>query len=212
MSVGRHFGLVITRMPRMTYVATVRASQDCRFVCSTCYENCWGIHRLHGETVWMCWQCTDLKDNGLTPGRSFHTQPPRALRVGEQLRSPEGVWDVTSPERVRTWKGCRLRQPARVYPAEFEHITRARRNELGSALTSAGLAWEAGGREGSPRSLTYTVTGPRGRQWSVRPVGGVDFNPWEPSSLWQAVRTAPFHRSPALSARSVADHIRNFAA
>lgn len=50
MSVGRHFGMVISRMPRMTYMATVRASEDCRFMCSICYENCWGIFRFHGET------------------------------------------------------------------------------------------------------------------------------------------------------------------
>jgi hypothetical protein len=231
-SVGRHFGMVISRLPRLTYMATVLASADCRFVCSTCYTDCWAIHRLHGGTAWMCSQCADLKDNGLTPGpRSFHTQPPRPLRVGEQLRSPEGVWEVTSSQRVWTWGGRPLQQQACVYvvtredgheeewrghdmadfhliPAEFEHITRSRRNELGSALTAAGLSWEDNGRGATPRRLTYTVTGPRGRQWSIHPVPGIDFDPWQPSNLWRAVRAAPPHQSPVMSARALTDHIR----
>ncbi|MDX2916239.1 hypothetical protein [Streptomyces griseiscabiei] len=232
MFVGRHFGMIISRIPHMTFVATVRASADCRFMCSTCYENCWAIHRPHGETVWMCWRCTDLRANSLTPGpRSFHTQPPRPLRVGEQLRSPSGVWDVTSSERVWEWEGRRLRQPARVYvvtredghreqwrghdmadfhliPAKFEHITRSRRNELGSKLTAAGLSWEDNGRQDTPRRLKYTVTGPHGRQWSVLPVAPLDFDPWQPSNLWRAVRGTPSHQSAVMSAPALAHHIR----
>ena len=232
MSVGRHFGMVISRMPRLTYAATVRAAQDCRFVCSTCYSDCWGIYRLRGETVWMCSGCTDLKDNGLTPGpRSFHTQPSRPLRVGEQLRSPQGVWEVTSLRRVWTWGGLRLQQQAYVYvftredgheeewrghdmvdfhliPAAFEHITRSRCNELGSVLTAAGLSWTDNGRQDTPRRLTYTVVGPRGLQWSTRPVPGIDFAPWQPSNLWRAVRATPPYQSPVMSARALADHIR----
>ncbi|WP_331733083.1 hypothetical protein OHU34_43585 (plasmid) [Streptomyces sp. NBC_00080] len=231
MPVGRHFGLVISRLPRMTYAATVRAAENCRFMCSVCFEDCWGIYRLHGETAWLCSQCADMKDNGLVPGpRLLDTQPPRALRVGEQLRSPEGVWDVTSSERVDTREDG-TRQQARRYvltredgheeqwrgydmvgfhliPAGFEHITRARCNELASALTAAGLAWEDNGRQDSPRHLAYTATGPRGRQWSIRPVPGIDFDPWQPSSLWRAVCAAPPHQSPVMSARALADHIR----
>ncbi|MEU9191310.1 hypothetical protein AB0D14_43900 [Streptomyces sp. NPDC048484] len=231
MSVGRHFGVVISRMPRMTYAATVLASQDCRFVCSTCYSNCWGIHRPHGETVWMCWRCTDLKDNGLVPGpRLFHTQPPRQLRVGEQLRSPEAVWTVTSSERVETredgahqhacvyvltrddghteeWRGNDM-VDFHLIPAEFDHITRDRCNELTSMLTAAGLSWEDNGRQNTPRCLKYTAADPRGRQWSIRPVAGIDFDPWQPSSLWRAVRAPSRHQSPVLSARALADHIR----
>jgi hypothetical protein len=234
--VGRHFGMVISRMPRLTYAATVLASQDCRFVCSTCYTNCWGIHRLHGETVWMCWRCTDLKENGLVPGpRLLNTQPPRKLRVGEQLRSPEGVWTVASSERVRTWEGRPLQRHACVYvvtredghteewrgndmvdfhliPAEFEHITRARCNELDKTLTRAGLSWEDNGRQDVPQRLKYTATGPRGRQWTIRPVPPIDFDPWQPSSLWQAARTTPTHQSPVTSARALADHIRELPA
>ncbi|MFM9707910.1 hypothetical protein [Streptomyces galilaeus] len=235
MSVGRHFGLVISRMPRLTYAATIRASEDCRFVCSACYSNCWGVHRLHGETAWLCPHCADMKDNGLVPGpRPFNTQPPRQLSVREQLRSPEGVWTVTSSERVKTredgtlqhacmyvlthedgheeeWRG-RDMADFHLIPAEFEHITRARCNELGAALTAAGLSWEDNARQDTPRRLTYTATGPRARQWTIRPVPGIDFDPWQPSNLWQAVCTAPHHRSPVLSALALADHIRELSA
>ncbi|MFE1840747.1 hypothetical protein [Streptomyces sviceus] len=232
MPVGRHFGMVISRLPRLTYAATILPSEDSRFVCSICYDN-WGVYRFHGETVWMCWQCADLKDNGLVPGpRLLNTQPPRKLRVGEKLRSPSGAWEVTSSERIETRAGDTL-QHVCVYrltredgheeewrgrdmvdfhliPTEFEHITRARCNELGSMLTAAGLSWEDNGRQDTPRRLKYTVTGPRGRQWSIRPVSGMDFDPWQPSNLWRAVRVAPLHRSPVLSARPLADHIREF--
>ncbi|MET7693839.1 hypothetical protein ABZT06_38730 [Streptomyces sp. NPDC005483] len=235
MPVGRHFGLVISRMPLLTYAATIGASEDCRFVCSTCYDDCWGLYRLHGETAWLCSLCADMKDNGMVPGpRPFNAQPPRQLRVGQQLRSPEGVWTVTGSKRVPTQENS-ARQHARMYlltreggqeeerrgrdmadfhliPAEFEHITRARCNELGAALTAAGLSWGDNGRQGTPRSLTYTATGPRGPQWSIRPVAPIDFDPRQPSNLWHAVRASPPHQSPALSARDLADHIREIPA
>jgi hypothetical protein len=235
-SVGRHFGMLISRMPRMTYARAVAASEDCRFMCATCFSTCYGIYRLHGETVWMCWRCTNLKENGQTPGPELlNTQPPGQLRVGKQLRSPSGVWEVTSSERVWEWGGRRLQQPGCVYvvtredghteewrgkdmadfhliPAQFEHITRSRCNELGSMLTAAGLSWEDNGRQDTPRRLKYTVTGPRGRQWSIRPVPGIDFDPWQPSNLWLAVCTAPRHQSPVMSARALADHIREYPA
>jgi hypothetical protein len=132
-------------MPRLTYVATIAASEDCRFVCSACYSNCWGVHRLRGETAWLCPRCADMKDNGLVPGpRPFHTQLPRQLGVREQLRSPEGVWTVTSSERVKTredgtlqhacmyvltredgheeeWRG-RDMADFHLIPADFEHM------------------------------------------------------------------------------------------
>ncbi|MBV9024923.1 MAG: hypothetical protein JO362_14310, partial [Streptomycetaceae bacterium] len=190
MSVGRHFGMVISRMPRVTYAATILASQDCRFLCSACYSNCWGIYRLHGETAWLCSRCADMKGNGLEPGpRLFNTQPPRRLRVGEQLRSPEGAWSVTSSKRVETREDGTLQQACmyvltrddgheeewrgrdmadfHLVPAAFEHITRARCTELGIALTSAGLPWEDNGRQATPQRLRYTATDPLGRQWSI---------------------------------------------
>lgn len=141
------------------------------------------------------------------------------------------MWDVTSSEHVGEWEDRRLKQPACVYvvtredghtqewrgndltdfhliPTDFQHITRARCNELGSMLTAAGLPWEDNERQDTPRRLKYTLTGPHGRQWSIRPVPPVGFAPWQPSNLWHALRPAPFHHSPALSARALADHIR----
>ncbi|MCQ8836100.1 hypothetical protein [Streptomyces malaysiensis] len=235
MSLGHHFGVVISRMPHMTYVRTVLASKDCRFLCSACYANCWGVQRRHGETVWLCSRCTDLKDNGLEPGpRLFNTQPSRQLRVGEQLRSPKGVWTVTSSERVKTpedgipqeacmyvltrdnghkeeWRG-RDMADFHLIPNAFEHITGERCAELGSALTAAGLLWEDNGRQDTPRRLKYTATYPRGRQWSIRPVPPLDFDPWQPSNLWRAVCAAPRDQSPVMTARALADYIRELPA
>ncbi|GAB3977364.1 hypothetical protein GCM10029978_066870 [Actinoallomurus acanthiterrae] len=235
MSIGRHFGMVISRMPRMTYVATIVASQDCRFLCSACFGDCWGICRRHGETAWLCVRCTAMKDNGLVPGpRLFNTQPARQLRIGEQLRSPEGLWTVTSSERVETredgtlqhacvyvltrddgheetWRGREMAD-FHLLPAVFEHITRARCTELSMALTAAGLSWEDNGRQATPVRLTYAATDPRGRQWSIRPVPGIEFMPSEPSSLWRAVCAAPVHHSHAMSAGPLADYIREFPA
>ncbi|MFF8932247.1 hypothetical protein ACF1AO_33845 [Streptomyces longwoodensis] len=231
MPFGRHFGLVISRTQRMTYMATVRASEDCRFVCAACFENCWGVHRLHGDTAWLCPRCADMKDNGLAPGpRRFPTQPSRQLRVGEQLRSPAGVWTVTSSKRVPTredgaihhacmyvltredghaeeWRGPDMAD-FHLIPTGFEHITRARCNELGAALTAAGLSWQDNGHQDTPQRLEYTAIGTLGRHWSVRPVPGSDFAPRQPSNLWQAVCTVPPQRSPVLSARAVAEYIR----
>ncbi|KMS74317.1 hypothetical protein ACM01_15425 [Streptomyces viridochromogenes] len=82
---------------------------------------------------------------------------------------------------------------------------------MGSALTAAGLPWEDNGRQDTPR-LAYTATGPRGRQWSIRPVSGIGFDPWQPSSLWRAMCAAPRRQSPVMSARALADHIRELPA
>ncbi|MGW1290957.1 hypothetical protein ACWD4N_47300, partial [Streptomyces sp. NPDC002586] len=93
MSVGRHFGMDVSRMPHMTYLRAVDRS-GCRFMCATCYTDCYGIYRLHGETAWACWHCTSLKENGQTPGpRLLNTQPPRKLREepGEVAEGLAGV-------------------------------------------------------------------------------------------------------------------------
>ncbi|MFE6098286.1 hypothetical protein ACFQ7M_41020 [Streptomyces massasporeus] len=44
------------------------------------------------------------------------------------------------------------------------------------------------------------------------PAPGIDFDPWQPSDLWQAVCSASQYRSPVLSARALADHIRELSA
>ncbi|MBT1098168.1 hypothetical protein KJZ88_42495 [Streptomyces sp. Tu102] len=97
-------------------------------------------------------------------------------------------------------------------PTAFEHITRARCNELAAVLTSAGLSWEDNGRQAAPKRLEYAATGPRGRQWSIRPAPGAEFDPTQPSNLWRAECAAPDHQTPVMSARSLADRIRRFPA
>ncbi|WP_435218741.1 hypothetical protein [Streptomyces sp. bgisy034] len=234
MSVGRHFGLLISRLPQMTYAATTRAAEDCRFVCSACYGNCWGMYRLHGETAWLCSQCADMKDNGLTPGpRPFDTQPSRQLHVGEQLRSRGAIWTVTGSQRVpkpgdglnrlcvyaltrddgheQTWRAGDMAD-FHLIPAAFEHITRARCNELAAALTTAGLPWQDNGRQSAPKRLEYAATGPRGCQWSIRPAPGAEFDPAQPSNLWRAECAAQGHQTPVMSAHSLTERIRRFPA
>jgi hypothetical protein len=94
----------------------------------------------------------------------------------------------------------------------FEHITRARCAELGTALTAAGLPWKDNGHQAAPARLTYTATDLRGRQWSIRPVAGAEFTPWQPSSLWRALCSASRDRSTVMSAWTLTDHIREFPA
>lgn len=79
-------------------------------------------------------------------------------------------------------------------------------------LQTAGLLWEDNGRRDTPLRLKYSATGPRGRQWSIRPVPPPDFDPWQPSSLWRAVCAAPRGQSTVMSAQAPADHIREFIA
>ncbi|MER5899617.1 hypothetical protein ABT150_05760 [Streptomyces mirabilis] len=96
--------------------------------------------------------------------------------------------------------------------ATFGHITRERCAQLGHALTAAGLAWEDNGNQDRPQLLTYTVTDPHGRRWTIDPATGNQIAPSRPASLWQALCTDPFHRSPVMSARAVAARIRDFPA
>lgn len=238
MSDPRHFGMIIARLSRFTLAETVRASEDCRLVCSACFTNCYGLYRLRGETEWLCHRCTGIKENGQVPGpRLYDTQPTRRLQVGEQLRSPEGIWTATSSQRTPTREEGYLLPPSvyvltrddgheetwrardmadadfHVIPSAFEHIDRARCTELGRALTAAGLLWEDNGRQATPKHLTYTVTDPRCRRWTIRPVGPFAFSPAQPSRLWRAVcRAVPTDHSPAMSACELADHIREFPA
>lgn len=94
--------------------------------------------------------------------------------------------------------------------ATFGHITRERCAQLGHALTAAGLAWEDNGNQDRPELLTYTATDPHGRRWTIDPATSNQIAPSRPASLWQAVCTDPFHRSPVMSARAVAARIRDF--
>ncbi|MFE4703048.1 hypothetical protein ACFRIC_38830 [Streptomyces sp. NPDC056738] len=96
--------------------------------------------------------------------------------------------------------------------ATFAHITPARCTQLSSALTAAGLAWTDNGNQDRPELLTYTVTDPHRRRWTISPATSNQITPSRPASLWQASCAEPFHHSPVLSARTVTAHIRDFPA
>ncbi|WRZ87617.1 hypothetical protein OHB54_46215 [Streptomyces sp. NBC_01007] len=63
---------------------------------------------------------------------------------------------------------------------------------------------------GPPRAAHVIVTGPQERRWTIGAATSNQIVPSRPASLWQAVCTDPFDRSPVLSARAVAAHIRGF--
>ncbi|MGW4951463.1 hypothetical protein [Streptomyces parvulus] len=113
--------------------------------------------------------------------------------------------------REQEWRGWEMAD-FHLIPAKYEHINRARCNELDSMLTRAGLSWESNGRQDTPRRLEYTAAAPGGRPWSIRPVLPLDFDPWQPSDLWRATCGTPQKQHPALSAHAVAEHIRDFRA
>ncbi|MFD9464270.1 hypothetical protein [Streptomyces sp. NPDC060027] len=94
--------------------------------------------------------------------------------------------------------------------ATFAHITPERCTQLENALTAAGLSWCDNGNQDRPELLTYTVTAPQERRWTIGAATSNQIVPSRPASLWQAVCTDPFDRSPAMSARAVAAHIRDF--
>ncbi|MFE9812458.1 hypothetical protein ACFYRN_40150 [Streptomyces sp. NPDC005227] len=92
--------------------------------------------------------------------------------------------------------------------ATFAHITPARCTQLGSALTAAGLSWQDNGNQDRPELLTYTVTDPHGRRWTIEPATSNQITPSRPASLWQATCAERYDRSDVLSARAVAAHIQ----
>lgn len=96
--------------------------------------------------------------------------------------------------------------------ATYGHITRERCDQLGRALTAAGLSWTDNGRQDKPEFLTYTTTDACGREWSISPATSNQITPSRPASIWQAQCTEPMHRTPVLSARAVVDHIRKLPA
>ncbi|MCX4919827.1 hypothetical protein [Streptomyces sp. NBC_00687] len=93
--------------------------------------------------------------------------------------------------------------------ATFAHITPARCTQLGNALTAAGLTWQDNGNHDRPELLTYTVTDPHDRRWTIEPATSNQITPSRPASLWQAACTDQFHRSDVLSARAIASLIHD---
>jgi hypothetical protein len=93
--------------------------------------------------------------------------------------------------------------------ATFSHATPARCAQLGRSLTAAGLTWSNNGQHGAPQFLTYTVTDPHGRTWRISPATNFQISPSNPGQIWQASCPALMTTAPVLSARQVAEHIRD---
>ncbi|MFI6340760.1 hypothetical protein [Streptomyces sp. NPDC050535] len=93
--------------------------------------------------------------------------------------------------------------------ATFAHITLSRCAQLGIALTAAGLDWEDNGNRDRPELLTYTVTDPYGRRWTIAPATSNQIVPSRPASMWQALCADLLQHSDVLSARAIAALIRD---
>ncbi|MCX5336876.1 hypothetical protein [Streptomyces sp. NBC_00140] len=93
--------------------------------------------------------------------------------------------------------------------ASFEHATPARCDQLGRALTAAGLAWRDNGRQDTPQYLTYTVTDPHGRTWRISPATNFQIPPSNAAQIWQASCAGLTRTTPLLSARKVAELIKD---
>ncbi|GGY05117.1 hypothetical protein GCM10010358_68130 [Streptomyces minutiscleroticus] len=88
--------------------------------------------------------------------------------------------------------------------ATFGHITRERCTQLAAALTAAGLPWEDNGHQDDPQFLTYTVTDPHGRRWSISPATGNQTTPSKPGHVWQASCASTLHRTAITTAQGAA--------
>ncbi|WP_369228756.1 hypothetical protein AB5J56_00025 [Streptomyces sp. R21] len=93
--------------------------------------------------------------------------------------------------------------------ATFAHATPQRCADLGRALTAAGLAWSDNGRQDAPQYLTYTVTDPHGRTWRISPATNFQISPSSPGQIWAATCGALMTTTPVLSARAVAQRIKD---
>ncbi|MFE2533670.1 hypothetical protein [Streptomyces sp. NPDC059371] len=93
--------------------------------------------------------------------------------------------------------------------ATFAHATPERCAQLSGALTAASLAWNSNGRQDEPQYLTYTVTDLHGRTWRISPATNFQISPSSPQRIWQASCPALVTTTPILSARLVAEYIKN---
>ncbi|MGW1193674.1 hypothetical protein [Streptomyces sp. NPDC002559] len=91
--------------------------------------------------------------------------------------------------------------------ASFDHITPDRSAQLGRALTAAGLVWNDNSPD-DPQHCIYTVTDPHGRSWRVGPVTNFQTSRSNPARIWQASCEELLVTTPVLSARMVADRIK----
>ncbi|MFI9730951.1 hypothetical protein [Streptomyces sp. NPDC052092] len=93
--------------------------------------------------------------------------------------------------------------------ATFTHATPERCAQLHRALSAAGLTWSDNGQYHCPQFLTYTVTDSHGRTWRIHPATNFQISPSSPGQIWQASCPALMTTTPVLSARQVAEHIRD---
>ncbi|MFE9976234.1 hypothetical protein ACFYRD_37390 [Streptomyces hirsutus] len=93
--------------------------------------------------------------------------------------------------------------------ATFAHATPGRCAQLGRALTAVGLAWNDNGRQDDPQYLDYTVTDPHGRTWRISPATNFQISSSSPGQIWEASCSALMMTTPILSARQVAERIKD---
>ncbi|MFM9499767.1 hypothetical protein ACKI1Q_40035 [Streptomyces galilaeus] len=93
--------------------------------------------------------------------------------------------------------------------ATFAHATPERCAQLGRALTAAGLAWSDNGHQDDPQYLDYTVTDTHGRTWRISPATNFQISPSSPGQIWEASCSALMTATPILSARQVAERIKD---
>ncbi|MGW2556423.1 hypothetical protein [Streptomyces sp. NPDC001635] len=93
--------------------------------------------------------------------------------------------------------------------ASFDHATPERCAQLGRTLTAAGLAWSDNGSQDAPRYLTYTVTDPHGRTWQISPATNFQIPASNAAQIWQATCAELATTTPVLSARKVAQQIKD---
>lgn len=93
--------------------------------------------------------------------------------------------------------------------ATFAHATPERCTQLARALTAADLTWSDNRRQNDPQYLTYTVTDPHGRTWRISPVTNFQISPSSPGQIWQTSCGALTTTTPVMSARTVAERLKD---
>ncbi|GAA2116659.1 hypothetical protein GCM10009759_62420 [Kitasatospora saccharophila] len=90
-------GHEVTRYPCVTRIRTHYLTDPAR--CATCTTASVSLYRPWEQPRWLCPTCTAAH---LQPGQAAPTptQPGRALRPGEHLRSPDGTWTVTATRHI----------------------------------------------------------------------------------------------------------------
>jgi hypothetical protein len=120
------------------------------------------------------------------------------VTASERPPGPAPIVSLNSPPLEGKWS-----------VASFTHATPERCAQLGHALTAAGLDWSDNHRQDDPQFLTYTVTDPHGRTWTISPATNFQISPSAPAQIWQASCPEAATSTPVLSARRMAEHIKD---